>query len=189
MSKKKKPAEAKLPAKLAGVTLPKGMRIGKPHPRFTAGVLKHVRKQFADLPRSRGEAVWFGSHDTPDAVHSYNLWLIDRDGVVLWVARHLGSNHRACAGGWLYYKGGALIEQRAAVEEGHRRRGIYRAVLRDLRAYAKRPLLSDEELSAANAVLWASVGVVAGRRFRINPRRPLPKAVREVLWCWKVVDG
>jgi hypothetical protein len=76
--------------------------------------------------------------------------------------------------GWAMFnrKDGNLQESFAAIDPKHHGKGVYSAVLREMRRLAKkRPLLSDRALSIANILVWSKVGTFSKRRgrFRHNP--------------------
>jgi hypothetical protein len=65
----------------------------------------------------------------------------------------------------------AATEFSAAAIHAYRGRGLYPAVLHELRRHIGTPLLSDRVLSAANAIVWNRLGAYDPDigRFRVNP--------------------
>jgi len=158
---------------LTPANMPPGMTITKKAAaRFTRGVLAHIKAQFKLAPFGRVRLIAGHEWENDTEWVSYNIKAFERKNKVTWCVTE-AVNGDVVAGGWFEYapRYKALRGVRAAVAPKHRRRGIYTAVLKAVRAEFKRPLVSAKDLSAANAMLWSKLGVpdTAASGYRISP--------------------
>lgn len=165
------------------ICIPAGMRIEETSRVFVDVLLRTVRQGL----RHHGKSLMDGV-ETPDG-SLFVLRLNKCDDVLFWGVEGV-LNKKLLAGGFFTQENGRWAEARAAAHPSVRGKGLYRAVLRRIRAFLGRPILSDTTLSAANACVWIKAGGVPDDghgSFRINPRRKLVSSVAGCIRAMEIV--
>jgi hypothetical protein len=167
----------KAPAKYIDIDLPDGevRRIRIPNglgkatlpPGFVTGVIRVVAKHFDELSTDAGIKISTVETRNGDPLP---LKYHKSNGVLYWA---ICVNGAYVAAGFFELALPYWQEVRAAALPLVRGQGLYKAVLRQLRLELRRRLVSDNTLSEANMLIWASIADVDDTlgRFRINPRR------------------
>ena len=156
------------------VVIPKGMRVEETSRVYVDMLLLIVQHFMKRDGRGLIDAL-----KTSDGTY-FVLHINVVDDHVFWTVEPVLIPRRIVAGGFFQKEDGYWQEARAAAVPHMRGRGLYKAVLRRIRAFLGHPIVSDTQLSAANVCVWVAVGGVPEDKhnaFRINPKRNLTKSI------------
>jgi hypothetical protein len=149
--------------------LPLGVELFQPPPRFVSGVLCEVSEQFRITTAIPSLNIVFDKNGV-----GHKLGVLRRSNILWWKILD-DSSHIPVAAGYLRIgrdrKGAYIRESRAAAKSHVRGKGLYAAVLREIRREEKTPLISDRVLSLPNLLTWLKVAVPDDDRrgYAINP--------------------